>query len=127
MNTPPDLRGKDFEPFKPEDTRRTLVRLRQRWRNGEVVSRVQRDGLIDDPKVALELLELPAHPIEATQQGGVIDGLGRGIEKAVEGGLYDRGPARARPLGGRFQPFDDLFRELHADFSLHRWSSFELD
>ena len=34
---------------------------------------MQRDGLIDDPQIALELLELTAHPIEASQQRGVVD------------------------------------------------------
>jgi hypothetical protein len=127
MNAPPDLRGKDFESFEAEGTCVAVVRLRDRWRNGEVVSSVQGDGLIDDPEVALELLELPAHPVEAPQQRGVIDGLSLGIKKAVEGGLHDRRLAPARTLGGRLQPFDDLFRQLHADFSLHRGSSLELD
>ncbi len=87
---------------------------------------MQGGGLIDDPEVPLELLELTAHPIEAPQQRGIVDGLSAGIEKAVEGGLHDHGLARAWALGGRFEPFDNLFRELHADFSFHRWSSLGL-
>ena len=127
MNTPPDLCGKLFESFEPESTRGALLRLRQRRRNGEVVSSVQGDGLIDDFEVVLELLELTAHAVEAAQQRRVVDGLGAGIKKAIEGGLHDCRLARAWALGGRFQPFDNLFGESHADFSLHRRSSLELD
>ena len=50
-----------------------------------------------------------------------------GFKKAIEGGLHDCRLARAWALGGRFQPFDNLFGESHADFSLHRRSSLELD
>ena len=58
MNASPDLCGKLFELFEPKSARRALLRLRQRWRNGEVISRMQGHGLIDDSEVALELLEL---------------------------------------------------------------------
>jgi hypothetical protein len=127
MDTPPDLGGKDFESLKPEHTCGALVRSRQRRRNGEVVSRVQSDGLIDDSEVALELFELPAHPVETTQQGGVVDGLGVGVQEALKSGLHDCRFARASLLGRGFQPLGDLFGKLHGDFSLHRGSSLELD
>ena len=108
MDTPPDLRGEDFEPLTSEDTGRALMSLRERRCNGEVISRMQRNGFVDDPEVSLELFELTAHPIEAPQQCGVVDGFGRGIEKAFEGGLDDRGLACAWALGSSFQALDDL-------------------
>src|SRR5262245_7752997 len=127
MDTPPHLGGKDFEPFEPKDTCGALVRLRQRRRNGEVVSRVQRDGLIHDSEVLLELLELPAHPVETTQEGAVVDDLGVGIQQTLNSGLHDRCFARVSLLGRGLKPFGNLFGKLHSDFSLHRWSSVELN
>lgn len=85
------------------------------------------DGLIDNSEVALKLLELMAHAVEAAQERGVVDGLGVGIKETIDRGFHDLRFARTWALGGRFQPFDDRFGESHADFSLHRRSSLELD
>jgi len=65
MNTLADLRSEYFESLQPKKARGALVRLRHGWRNSEVESGVQGDRLIDDPQLALELLELTAHPFEA--------------------------------------------------------------
>ncbi|MGA8159021.1 MAG: hypothetical protein WB822_23005 [Rhodoplanes sp.] len=64
-NAPPNLCGEFFESFEPKSARRALLRVRQRRRDGEVISSVQRDCLIDDSEVVLDLLELTAHAVEA--------------------------------------------------------------
>jgi hypothetical protein len=67
MDPPSDLGGEDFEAFEPESTRGAVRRGRERRRNGEVISSVQADGLIDDPEITLELLKLMTHPVETAQ------------------------------------------------------------
>ena len=106
-NAPPDLCGKFFESFEPKSACRALLRLWQRRRDGEVISRVQCDCLIDDFEGVLELLELTTHVVEAAQQRGVVNGLGAGIEKTIEGGFQDSRLVRAGALGGRFQMIGD--------------------
>src|SRR5262249_8563034 len=108
MHTPADLGGKGFETLLPQGARSALLRLRHRRRNGEVVSRVQSDSLIDDPEVALELFELMAHPVEPTQEGGVVDSFSIGAQEALKSGLDDCRFARASLLGRGFQPLGDL-------------------
>ena len=74
-NAPPDLCGKFFESFEPKSARCALLRSWQRRRDGEVISHMQRDCLIDDFEVVFELLELTTHAVEAAQQRGVVNGL----------------------------------------------------
>ena len=81
MNTSPDLCGKLLKSFEPESARGALLRLRQRRRNGEMVSSMQGDGLTDNSEVVLHLLELAIHAVEAAQQRYVVDGLSAGFRK----------------------------------------------
>jgi hypothetical protein len=122
MNPPADLGGKHFKPLLPEQTRGALLRRRRRGRNGQVVSRVQGAGLIDDPQIALELLELAAHPIEPPDRC-LFSRLYAGGKKVVERGLHDRRPSRTCLFGGCFEPLKDLFRKLYADFVFHGLAS----
>ena len=127
MNTPADLGGEDFEPLLPEKTSGPLLGLRYRRCNRQVESRVQRDRFIDDPQFALELFELTAHPFEASPQSDLVVGLGAVGQKLSQRGLHDSRSGRAFLFGGCFKLGEKLFRELHANFLFHGWTSSELD
>jgi hypothetical protein len=90
MNAPPDLRRENVETFRAKLARGTVVGDSQRRRDGEVVSRVQCGGLTDHSEIAVEPLELAAHPVEAAQQGGIVDRLLISADKTIEGRLDDR-------------------------------------
>ena len=63
-----DLGGEHFEALLSESASGAVLRVRKRRRDGEMVSGVQRNGLIDDPQIAFQLFELTAHPVEAARQ-----------------------------------------------------------
>ena len=46
MNAPSDLGGEYIETFGPKDAGGSLVRDRKSWRDGQVISGVESDGLI---------------------------------------------------------------------------------
>lgn len=127
MNALAHLRGKIFEPLKSKNAGGALVCLRQWWRYGEVIARVQGNDLVDQPELVREPRQLLAHPIEAAQQRGVVNRLDFRIQKAFESEFHNGRLARAWLLGRGFQPLDDLLGKLHADFSLHRWSSLDFE
>ena len=61
-----------------------LCGLRHRRRDGEVVAGVYGDGLIDDSKVSVEMLELSAHPVKASFDAALLGTrIGR-IKEAIE-------------------------------------------
>ena len=88
MNPPCNLRREFLESFTPKSARGTLVRGPEGWRNGEVVTSVQGDGLTRDPEIAIELRELTTHPVEARQRGAIALVAIR-VEVAIERCLDD--------------------------------------
>jgi hypothetical protein len=52
MNAPSDLGGEDFEALKSECTRGAVLRVREWRRDRQLVSSMQRNGLVDDPQIA---------------------------------------------------------------------------
>src|SRR4030081_1190677 len=72
MHAHSDLGGKDVEAFESESTRGALLRHWKRRSDCEVIPGVRGCGLVDDPETTFELLELTAHPVEATQERRVI-------------------------------------------------------
>jgi hypothetical protein len=83
------LRGEYIETFGSKDAGGALVRGWHRRRDGEMVSSVECGGLAYHPEIAVELFELPAHPVEAAQKRAVVDPLPIGFEKAIEGSRDD--------------------------------------
>ncbi|SHG03722.1 hypothetical protein SAMN05444169_0188 [Bradyrhizobium erythrophlei] len=55
------LLGQDLEALVAENNRLALARFRERWDNGQMITRVQRDGLGDYAHVALEAIEPGVH------------------------------------------------------------------
>jgi hypothetical protein len=55
------LLGQDLEALVAENNRLALARFRERWDNGQMITRVQRDGLGDYAHVALEVIEPGVH------------------------------------------------------------------
>jgi hypothetical protein len=117
MHAPSHLRGEDLESFGTPLAGGRLVSNCQRRCDREMVSSVQCGRLAYDPEITVDLLELPAHPIEVAQQRCVIAGVG--IQEAIERGFYDGGLARPPTLRSGLQSLDELFRELDGDFSFH--------
>src|SRR5712691_11119244 len=125
MHAPSDLGGEGFEAPEPESTRGAVLRVRERRRDRQVVSSMQRNGLIDDPQIALQLFELTAHPVEPARQRRVIACVR--AEELIERRLHDRRLGLARTLGRSFQPLDKLLGQLHRDLSFHRGASWDLN
>ena len=73
---PFDLRGEYFETIAPKHTSGSQLRDRQGRCDGEVVTRMQSDGLTDDPEIAIEVFELTAHADKPARERPVIACIG---------------------------------------------------
>lgn len=72
MNAPADLRRELVKARGSELAGGLSYRRRQRWRYGEVISCMQRDGFIDDAQIAVEMFKLATHPVEPAHHGAMV-------------------------------------------------------
>jgi hypothetical protein len=72
MNAPANLSREFVEARGSELAGGLSYWRRQRRRYGEMISRMQRDGFIDDPQIAVEMFKLATHPVEPAHHGAVI-------------------------------------------------------
>ena len=67
-NTSINLLGQDLEALIAEKNRPALLRFRKRGDNGQMITRVQRDGLGDHPHIAVEVVKLGVQTVEMLAQ-----------------------------------------------------------
>jgi hypothetical protein len=119
LNTPFHLRGEFLKALSPERTRSTLRHTLEWRRNGQVESSVKSDGLIHDPEISIEVLELTAQRSEAAcHQGGIADVVIR-AKKMIERGFDERRFCGTGPLGRGRQPSGHLLGEINANSGFH--------
>jgi hypothetical protein len=109
LNAAPDLCSKFVETLGPKHAGSALVRGRKHRCHGEMKACLEGDGLIYDPKTAIELFELAAHQGKATVHREIF-GVIVGAEELSEGGLNESRLACAGTLGRCCQPCGHLFR-----------------
>jgi hypothetical protein len=119
MNAPPDLGGEFLEALGPERTRSMLRRGRHWRRNGQMESRVKCDGLIHDLEIAIEVVELTAHPGEPTGHCGSIADVVVRTEEAIERGLDKRRFCGPGTLGRDCHLHGQVFGKIDANPWFH--------
>ena len=92
-----NLLGQELEALIAEKKRLALLRLRKRRDNGQMITRVQRDGLGDHPHIALKVVEPGVHIVEtfAQQRFDRWDG----IQKILESSFNQHALTDARSVG----------------------------
>jgi len=109
LNAAPDLCSKFIETLGPKHAGSALVRCRKHRCHGKMETRLKGDGLIYDPKTAIEFFELAAHQGKATAHREIVGAIVR-TEELSEGGLNESRLACAGTLGRCRQPCGHLFR-----------------
>ena len=121
-NTPIDLLGQDLEALIAEKNRLALLRFRKRWDNGQMITRMQGDGLGDHPHIAIEVVEPGVHIVEMLAQQS-FDGWG-GVQKMLEGGFNKHALADARSVGCDVKSPADAFTQPNRHFATRRGFAF---
>src|ERR1700722_10597494 len=100
-----DLLGQDLEALIAEKKRLALLRFRKRRDNGQMITRVQRDGLGDHPHIALKVVEPGVHIVEtfAQQRFDRWDG----VQKMLKSSFNEHALADARPVRCDVKPTAD--------------------
>ena len=109
-NTSIDLLGQDLEALITEKNRLALLRFRKRWDNGQMITRVQGDGLSDHPHIAVEVVKPGVQTVEMLAQQS-FDRWERGSENPQE--QPQQACSCRRPVGRLRRQADR--RRLHSD------------
>ena len=86
--------------------------------NGQMITRVQRDGLGDHPHIALEVVEPGVHIVEMLPHQS-FDRWG-GVQKMLEGSFHEHALADARSVGCDVKPTADTFTKPNRHFATRR-------
>ena len=114
-NTTINLLGKDLETLIAEKNRLALLRFRKRRDNGQMIARVQRDGLSDHPHIAVKVVEPGVHIVEMLAQQ--IFDRWSGVQKMLESSLNKHALADARSVGCDVKPTADAFTQTNRHFA----------
>ncbi|SHN84381.1 hypothetical protein SAMN05444170_5877 [Bradyrhizobium erythrophlei] len=120
-NTSINLLGQDLKALIAEKNRLALLRFRKRWDNGQMITRVQRDGLSDHPHIAVEVVKLGMQTVEMLAQQS-FDRWG-GVQKMLKSSLNKHALADARSVGCDVKPTVDTFTQTNRHFATHSGSA----
>jgi hypothetical protein len=117
-NTSINLLGQDLKALIAEKNRLALLRFRTRWDNGQMIARVQGDGLSDHPHFAVEVVKPGVQTVEMLAQQS-FDRWG-GVQKMLKSSLNKHALADARSVGCDVKPTADTFIQTNRHFSTRR-------
>ncbi len=126
-NTSINLLGKELEALIAEKNCLALLRFRTRWDNGQMIARVQGDGLSDHPHIAVEVVKPGVQTVEMLAQQ--IFDRWSGVQKMLESSFNKHALADARSVGCDVKPTADAFTQTNrhfatrSGFAVARWSN----